>query len=203
VVTPRLAAWATVVGLLAVGVASACDVGASDAASDLDSIPAGKKALRACASAQSGSLPRDWREESVSSGPLSLYAFQPLDSIRPESFEEASGRAGYYRPFKVVAIVRTGKAVTLVVLPHERDHVSLVYRKDSSGRTVARETMKVSEGDWAVTFNACRGDQSETEFGGGDSLWPDRVARSLTYSLLEPTRRESAFRSEPSAEPRG
>jgi hypothetical protein len=76
---------------------------------------------------------------------------------------------------KVLALVRTGKPVTLVVPASERARLSLLYDVDAPG---PRRPLRLADGTWSVRFSACaRGegwsqgrsypDPDQTQFNGG------------------------------------
>lgn len=139
-----------------------------------DAAPPNAEIVRRCGSAQGGRLDPDWRRDAVTVGLISFYAFEPFPmSGRP--FQPV--RPGYYRPFKVLALVKTGAVVTVVVPESERQYVSLVY--DQKVRpAVPRTGMRVRDGHYSVVFRACRGvDQENTQFGGGFVVAGPRCSR--------------------------
>jgi hypothetical protein len=134
--------------------------------------------VRECGTGQYGQLPGDWRRGAVAAGPLSLYLFQPLDEIGERPFRPV--RPGYYRPFKVLAIVDTNAVVTVVVRDSDTKVVSLLYEKNALGRTSVGRAMRVDEGRFAVMFRSCSGvDQPNTQFGAGGFI----VARARCVVL--------------------
>lgn len=124
-------------------------------------------------------IPAGWaRTHAVSAGPLTLFFFQPISRLRPKLF--APVRRGHYRPIKVLAVVRAGRAVTLSVPAAERGRLSLLY---APGANRFRPAMRVRDGMTAVRFEPCAGDsEPETQFGGGFVVAGARCA-SLQVSV--------------------
>jgi hypothetical protein len=127
-------------------------------------------ALRDCSSSQYGALPAGWEQTSaVRAGPIAFYFFESVASVQARSFSAIPGRRGYYRPFKVLAVVENDVGSVTVSIPSAyRSRLAFVYALDSSGRNLARWAMRVVDGQSAVTFNPCTGvEPAQTQFGGG------------------------------------
>jgi hypothetical protein len=122
-------------------------------------------------------IPPFYKRTSIRAGPLVLiareYARRP-----PEDFEPVRARPGRYYLQKIVVLVRAGSVVTLRVPRAERRHVALVYRRSDWDIPYSRG-YRLSDGERAVTFRACRADEPSfvpgkrgrvgrwTEFNGG------------------------------------
>ena len=102
---------------------------------------------RDCGSSVYGDLGRDWITSSVVAGPLAFVRARSL-STSPYSFRSVGG--GRYRGIKLLAAVRTGWVVRLVVPPADRGAVALRYDSADFNRAVAP-----AEGAHEVTFTAC------------------------------------------------
>jgi len=147
-----------------------------------DSGPPNPEVVRGCGTAQGGRLDPDWQRDAVTVGPLSFYAFEPFPTsgrfflpVRP----------GHYRPFKVLALVKTGAVVTVVVPETDRQHVSLVYDQKVRPQ-VPRTGMRVRDGHYSVVFGACRGvHQENTQFGGGFVVAGPRCSRLEIFVVGE------------------
>jgi hypothetical protein len=112
--------------------------------------------VRDCSTSVYGDLPADWRQHSVSAGPLSLY---PIPERPPERIS-----AGRYRPVKLIAMIQQGASATLTVPLSERSVVALAYRPPAW-----TSAMRVSDGDAATTLSGCAPDETgnDTQFNGG------------------------------------
>jgi LSD1 subclass zinc finger protein len=145
---------------------AACDGGSSQASPEGSQAPLDPQTVRECRSAVYGPdvSPRD----TVVAGPLTLvgataWADRPARAIERENI------------LKVLATVRAGERVTLVVRPAGRDRLSLLY--DSSGRG-PRRPLRLTDGTSSVRFSSCTEsdewipgepypDRRETQFNGG------------------------------------
>jgi hypothetical protein len=100
----------------------------------------------------------------------------PLTLAGAAAWENRPARAiARERTLKVLAIVRAGERVTLVVPPAERDRLSLLYDASEPG---PRRPLRLSDGTFSVRFSACTEseewipgerypDQRRTQFNGG------------------------------------
>jgi hypothetical protein len=105
---------------------------------------------------------------------------------------------------KVLALVRTGKPVTLVVPASERARLSLLYDVDAPG---PRRPLRLADGTWSVRFSACaRGegwsqgrsypDPDQTQFNGGFFV---RGAHARPWTCGRPARKRPCAAGSPSA----
>lgn len=116
----------------------------------------------------SGSLQSELPETRVSAGPLTLAASEPLSTLGPERFAPISKRPVAYRTIKILAVLQRGATATLEVPLSERRNVALLYRRPI---LVQGERMRVSDGDAAVTFKACREGEFGPGTGGPTTVW--------------------------------
>jgi hypothetical protein len=148
---------------------AACDGGSTQPSAGDPNGPPRPETVRDCPSAVYGEEinPRAL-EDAVIAGPLTLaveagWADRPARAYAPE------------RVLKVLAIVRAGERVTLVVPGGERDRLSLLY--DVTERGPPRP-LRLSDGTWSVRFTACTSseewvpgerypDTRKTQFNGG------------------------------------
>jgi hypothetical protein len=103
-----------------------------------------------------------WRKHSVTAGPLVFYYADQYAGIEATQFDAVSGRSGYYRGQKLLILVRRGAVATVAVTGRERRHAALLY--DPAHWNDSNQ-YRVSDGESAVTFKACR--QGETAPIGG------------------------------------
>jgi hypothetical protein len=116
---PTLAVTACLVGAVA-------SAGCSDSGSKPPKLAPG--AVRGCGAVVGGALPAGWRSGSLIAGPLALWFLgDDPRKLKPSLFAHLPGRGDLYRPYKVLAVVRSGAAVTLAVPNDQRGKVSLVY----------------------------------------------------------------------------
>lgn len=115
---------------------------------------------RACNQAVGGTLPAAWRKSGLVVGSLALYSFGQVTHDGAASAVPASAITAS-RPVKMLALVRPGAVVSLIVPPGERRDVSLSYRPGVTPATV-------SDGDAVVTFHAC---SSSSGGGSGVAGW--------------------------------
>lgn len=147
---------------------------------------------RVCSQAVGGVLPAAWRESSVVVGSLALYSFGAV----ADGGGTSSLPARVFMPLrsvKMLALVRPGAAVSLIVPSSERRAVSLAYRPNVLPSTVA-------SGDAVVTFHACpsssgagSGVSGWTQFNGGIVVAGARCATFIVRSQSETTRLGLAF----------
>jgi hypothetical protein len=142
---------------------AACDENAGPPRA-ADSRPSGAatplraETVRSCRTAVYGELAAGVREHAATVGPLTLLAIE-------------GGRRSAVEPsgvVKVMALVRTGETVTVVVPEGERRRLSLLY---DFGRGPKRD-FRLSDGTSSVRFEACTASQPypgehETQFNGG------------------------------------
>jgi hypothetical protein len=118
-------------------------------------------AIRGCGSVVGGTLPAGWRNGSVIAGPLALWFLgDDPRKLKPSLFAHLPGRPNLYRPYKVLAVVRSGAAVTLAIPEGQRGQVSLVY-----GVPRVSGGMRISQGFSGERFEACT--NVESQFAGG------------------------------------
>lgn len=139
---------------------------------------------RDCNQAVGGVLPAAWRNSGVVVGSLALYSFGQVTHGGAVSSLRASAVTPR-RPVKMLALVRPGAVVSLVVPLSERRAVSLAYRPGVIPSTV-------SGGDAVVTFHACASPSGEgpgvagwTQFNGGIMVASARCAKFLVKSQSE------------------
>jgi hypothetical protein len=148
---------------------AACDGGSKQpSAGNIDGPPPAET-VRDCPSAIYGEEinPRTLGD-AVVAGPLTLaieagWADRPARAFEPEWV------------LKVLAIVRAGESMTLVVPEAEQDRLSLLYDVSERG---PRRPLRLSDGSWSVRFSACTSseewipgkpypDPQKTQFNGG------------------------------------
>jgi hypothetical protein len=112
---------------------------------------------------------------------LALYSFGQVADNGAVSSLRASSLTGA-RARKMLALVRPGAVVSLVVPSNERQAVSLAYRPGVTPTTV-------SGGDPAVTFHACPASSADgpgvagwTQFNGSIVVASARCAKFLVKS---------------------
>ncbi len=180
---------------LAAGVAlAACEQDAAKP-SAADSRPAGPptppraETVRRCRTAVFGEDPQ--QKGAVTAGPLTLVA----GDERRRALEPSGD-------LKVLALVKTGETVTVVVPEGERQRLSLLY--DSGGGWGPNRPLRLSDGTSSVRFSACAQgeewapgqpypDPNETQFNGGFfvrgahcaslEVWVDGQASPLQLAL--------------------
>jgi hypothetical protein len=125
---------------------------------------------RSCETSVFGDLARGWRTDA------SAVVVGPLAFLYPGFYADAPkswfGRHhGAYRSQKVLAVIRQGSVVRVSVAPSAEGTASLLY--DPKGFWAPRG-FEVSDGDRAVTFEACPRGQAAlgppntaTQFNGG------------------------------------
>ena len=117
--------------------------------------------VKTCETAQHGEIPPGWeRTNAVRAGPLTLFFFQPVASLRSAQFAAVRGRRGHFRPTKVLALVAGRSPVTLRVPRAERRSVGLLYRLPRLPRAA-----RIVDALPLVRFQPCL--SAETQFGGG------------------------------------
>jgi hypothetical protein len=148
---------------------ASCDGGSMQPSAAVSEGPPDAETVRDCRSAVYGEgLNPRAREDAVAAGPLRL--------VIQAGWMDRPARAFAREPtLKVLAIVRAGERVTLVVPGAERRWLSLLY--DVSGRG-PRRPLRVSDGTSSVRFGACTKseewipgkrypDPRRTQFNGG------------------------------------
>jgi hypothetical protein len=154
----RIPAATTSFGLCTLGVAA---VAASCSHGGTPTLAASKHVL-GCNQSVGGTLPRGWEHDALSSGSLSLYFFEDYRKLKPSVFAHVGGHPDFFRPFKVLAIVRRGETVTLAIPTNERSVISLLYGVQFSRLP---DAVPVSRGVTSVTFKGCP--SGDTQFAGG------------------------------------
>jgi hypothetical protein len=155
---------------------AACDGGSKQpSAGNIDGPPPAET-VRDCPSAIYGEEinPRTLGD-AVVAGPLTLaieagWADRPARAFEPEWV------------LKVLAIVRAGESMTLVVPEAEQDRLSLLYDVSERGR---RRPLRLSDGSWSVRFSACT--SSEEWIPGSPTRIPRRrssTAGSSSAALI-------------------
>lgn len=109
--------------------------------------PSQAPVARGCASSVYGELGADWIPSSIVVGPLAFVRARSYSSSR-HSFAGVGG--GRYRATKLLAVVRTGWVVRLVVPAAQRRKVALQYAPEDFNKAVVP-----AESEHDVTFTAC------------------------------------------------
>jgi hypothetical protein len=144
--------------------ASAC-IGPSPQASEPGGVPDASPSMdnayvRTCEEAVFGDLGEHWRRGELAAGPvvfvgLSGWADESENNFLPKDAE------GHYAGAKVLVVVKGGAVATVAIPASERPFVSLHY---DPSKFKMLNLYLVSEGDTAVTFQACP--DSWTQFNG-------------------------------------
>jgi hypothetical protein len=116
--------------------------------------------VRACEEAVFGDLGEHWRRGELSAGPVVFVGLSGLADESGTSFMSLD-EEGHYEGAKVLVVVRSGAVATVAIPPSERPFVSLHY---DPARFKMLNRYLVSEGDSAVTFQACP--DTWTQFNG-------------------------------------
>ena len=126
----------------------------------------GNPAVRGCQRSVFGGLDEAYVARSVGFGPVKLVGYDPAKAADP-AWPRKNPRTGEYG-VKVLLLLTRGKQVTLGVAAQDRRLVALTYMPERLNR------YRVAGEDAAVTFIACRGDESVqwagepwTQFNGG------------------------------------
>lgn len=147
--------WAfALMALASMGNAAA---GASNTAAPVGGPPP----VRTCDTSQGGSVPRS-TSSIFSAGRLKLFTFINPRTLGEDRFSPKQPGAGLYRPIKVLVIIAPGADVTLSVPKSEQRRVALWYPP-----MFRPGWRKIADADSAVTFRACPGESTSTQFGGG------------------------------------
>jgi hypothetical protein len=132
-----------------------------------------KPALRDCDSSVYGELPPGWERNSVRAGPFWLVG---LRGYGPSAFRPVPGKAGHYRPVKVVLTLDNGVAATLSVPTQTRGLVGIHYDSDSPFWNA--RSLRVRNARYAMTFEGCPSSGApHTQFNGSFVVAGPRCAQ--------------------------
>lgn len=120
---------------------------AADSALSMRAVARQEPVARDCGSSVYGDLGSDWKTASVVVGPLAFVQGR-FYSSSPSSFASVGG--GRYRGSKLLAVVRTGWVVRLVVPAAQRRKVALQYAPEDFNEAVVP-----AQSEHDVTFTAC------------------------------------------------
>jgi hypothetical protein len=135
------------VKLAASALALVIAVVAADSALSMRAIARQEPVARDCTSSVYGDLGSDWTRSSVVAGPL---AFVRARGYSSSTYSFASVGGGRYRGSKLLAAVRTGWVVRVVVPAAERRTVALQYAPVDFNKAVVP-----AQSEHEVTFTAC------------------------------------------------
>jgi hypothetical protein len=152
------------IALVAAPIAAAATLASCDGESTQPPGPPTAETVRGCPTAVYGEIAPEVRKAAVAAGPLALLV---VDGGRRAAFEPSE-------VVKVLALVRSGATVTVVVPDAERPRLSLLY-EFSRG---PQRPLRLSDGTDSVRLSACGRseewaqrrpypDTRETQFNGG------------------------------------
>jgi hypothetical protein len=108
--------------------------------------------VRDCRSAVYGDLGKNWRRDAIGARPLVFVGGKAFARWSRSSLAPMRGTTDRYQAQKVLVIVNSGAAVTVSVPAAERRSFALLYDPSQ----FKQSSYRVSDGEWKVTFHACR-----------------------------------------------
>jgi len=112
--------------------------------------------VRDCRSAVYGDVGKNWRRNAIGVGSIAFVQANEFARWSRSSLAPLSGTTDRYDAQKVLVIVDSGATVTVTVPAAERRSFALLYDPSQFNKNSHR----VSDGEWKVTFHACRWQQS-------------------------------------------
>jgi hypothetical protein len=112
--------------------------------------------VRDCRSAVYGDIGKNWRREALGAGPVAFVGAKAFARWSRSSLAPLRGTTDRYQAQKVLAIVSSGATVIVTVPAAQRRSFALLYDPSQFNKN----SYRVSNGEWKVTFHACRWQQT-------------------------------------------